>query len=211
MVRQIVKPLVFLLAFAAVVSAGCQPLFRAGYPSRPGDPVVMARPQLHIADRWEHRDDDGRIFDDMVVAVSDDMTTLLDSEGCARDVPHDILSPPLAWRNCPGRSDGVQSVSANGAMWPLRPDSRVIYDIAGHNLSGEQWHLTRECAVVGEVEIQVAAGEVDAWRVDCEDPWRHTIWYLAPEIGRDVLRMETDRREGTVRRLQLVNFEPGGF
>lgn len=125
-------------------------------------------------------------------------------EGC-RWVNTEIFDPVAEWSgpDCTA-AEGAQTVTPReGQLWPLQVGRTKSWDFQGRNVAGATWSGTRTCSVVAAETVRLEDREIDAFKVECDDPLRLSRSWFAPELGHIVYQTELAKRNNalTVRRL----------
>ena len=124
--------------------------------------------------------------------------------GCSWTNDGDFFSPSSSWDNCgtsPNWNKGrTQQVSSEGTLWPLEVGNKASWKVTDYsNITGEKGSTgTRNCEVKSVVNITVAMGDIDAYKVVCSRDYGNRVvtrtWYMNPELGEvKFLRKRSDK------------------
>ncbi len=114
------------------------------------------------------------------------------SNGCSWEGLEDPISPPASWWDCNKNPDWFKGENRNltkkGEIWPLKVGNVASFRFVQANAHGQaQGKRTRKCDVMSQVNIDVAIGNVDAYKVRCvqkHGDWSRTqYWYFSPEFS----------------------------
>lgn len=142
--------------------------------------------QLVEGEVFQWQQADGDIRETEVLAVSDGMATLRDSDGCTWTQRTGGFPPSTEWSNCQD-SSGSHDLTREGNIFPLTVGATETWRFTGRNNRGDTWEGERVCNVTEAVQVTVPAGTFDTYHVVCNDPWRVREWYIASETQRPVL------------------------
>lgn len=112
--------------------------------------------------------------------------------------------------NMDGRSGSQQFATTQDFLFPLQAGSTARTTYTGSDSNGSSWDGTKVCSVVDTVNITIAAGAFDTYKIVCQqggngwadgdgDPWNTETFYFAPSVGLVVFARErnADNREQT--------------
>jgi len=112
--------------------------------------------------------------------------------GCSWVESDDMFSPSSSWDGCSTDPNWVRGkntgITQTGKLWPLVVGNTASYDYTQFNAKGEnRGKRRRTCKVHSFVNITVASGSQDVYKVSCvrrNGDWsQETTWYLNPEVG----------------------------
>lgn len=138
------------------------------------------------------------------------------SSGCTWENQGDLVSPATSWSNCGGSGEWKSGKNVNikkkGALWPLVVGNKVTYTYNQVNAFGKQQPKTKmSCKVAGVANIDVAAGNVDVYKVEClrrKDTWSLTrIFYFSPEMNEEVKFVRSTSDDGVTRNVEALRVE----
>ena len=114
--------------------------------------------------------------------------------GCSWTNDGTIFSPSLTWDNCgknpEWKSGRIELISSSGSLWPLELGNTASWKYTDYStVNGKKGSIkTRKCEVVGVVNITVAQGDLDTYKVQCKHRTgggntMTRTWYMHPEKG----------------------------
>jgi len=177
----------------------------------------MEQPEL-IAQRYHQLDklNGQERFYERVDVQSDGTHMGNTSDGCSWEGADDLFSPAITWNNCGSSDEWKNGENANltkkGEIWPLVVGNQVSFSYDQINALGKNTgKKTRKCEVLSQVKIDVAAGNLDTYKVRCvrrKGDWSQTqIWYFSPEMNSDVKYVRSSSSEGIEVDHELVRIE----
>ena len=134
-----------------------------------------------------------------VVGINNDRITWLSNQGARIVTSNNPLLPSYEWIS-ENDGQGKRLISdMDGELFPLKKGNKSTFrstvSIAGQP---SQWSFGWHCAVLGEVNLTVPAGNFNAFSIACARDGSDTItYYYAPELGYYV-RMEIGGNRGSV-------------
>ena len=138
------------------------------------------------------------------------------SDGCSWEDSGDPVSPAASWSDCGNNPDWSKGenrkLTKKGEIWPLEVGNAATYEFVQVNAHGEsQGKTARKCKVLSQVNIDVAVGNVDAYKVRCirkQGDWsRTTFWYFSPEYSAAVKYVNRTSGNGLEDDHEMVRIE----
>lgn len=138
------------------------------------------------------------------------------SDGCSWTGWGELIAPPMSWNNCgdnPQWNSGEnRDIKKNGEIWPLVLGNTVKYTYTQVDANGKSHgKRTRKCKVVEQVNLDISAGVVDAFKITCtrtNGSYKRTQHvYFSPELNAEVKYVESDSNDGVKRNLEYLRME----
>lgn len=166
----------------------------------------MAMPEIHVGDQETWRNKKGEEWTRTIVAVDEGTVTFEDSDGCMFTRRQEVFADWVEWKNCGSDGKGT-AVLTKGEVWPLEKGKKWRYKFTGANDNGRKYKYRTKCRVKEQIRVKVAAGEFDTHHVICTAGRIKKHYYVAPEIGTNVMytRKDTSGRQKATSR-ELVSF-----
>ena len=153
---------------------------------------------------------------DITEVRSDGSFAGINQNGCSWENYGDLVSPALSWTNCSDdpewHSGENRDIKKKGEIWPLAVGNKVSYTYAQINARGENTgRTTRKCKVDDIVNIGVAAGQLDTYKVTCKrvkGSWSQThVFYFSPEFNSSTKYVRSSSSEGVQSDRELLRIE----
>ena len=144
-------------------------------------------------------------FYERTVLREDGTYSGVNNNGCQYEAMGDLVSPALSWSGCNGNpkwsSGENKNMEKQGEIWPLKVGNQVSYRYTQVNALGEEQAPTAmKCKVLAQVNIDVASGNHDAFKVRCirrKSDWSATrIYYFSPELGVELKFVKSTSSKG---------------
>jgi hypothetical protein len=175
-------------------------------------PVVVARRvyQMDLLTGVEESIDYGD-------SQSDGSYMAIKSNGCTWTNDGDLVAPATSWGNCGGSGQWGSGKNINmekkGVLWPLAVGNKISYSYNQVDAYGDKKSKTKmTCKVSGTANIEVAAGNLDVYKVEClrrKDTWSQSrVFYFSPELQEEVKFVSRTSDEGINRNVELTRVEP---
>ena len=153
-------------------------------------------PEIAIGDTYVF---DNPITSWEVVDVTNDRITWVSNQGARIITSNNPLLPSYEWIS---QSDGQGKrliSDVKGDLFPLKQGNKTTFrSTVSINDQPSQWSFSWNCAILGEVNVTVPAGNFNAFSVVCARDASDTItYYYAPELGYYV-RMEVGGNKGSI-------------
>ena len=134
-----------------------------------------------------------------VVDVTNDRITWVSNQGARIITSNNPLLPSYEWIS---QSDGQGKrliSDVKGELFPLKKGNKTTFrSTVSINDQPSQWSFSWNCAILGEVNVTVPAGNFNAFSIVCARDASDTItYYYAPELGYYV-RMEIGGNRGSI-------------
>lgn len=194
-----------LIPALALLAAGCAPEVKTEAVQSLLEPMQKRLPLAGDTVVW---DDDGTQFSRTVTKVSADSLIKEDSRGCAFTSGLGF-EPSTSWTNCTPFTDGAQSYTTEGEIFPLAVGNTVRYQVDGSNANGDKWQNDVLCKVEGTARVTVPAGSFDTYHVRCEHQFTRRDYYVSPELGETMLFRRLRKSRNEVTTFRMVSFQPG--
>lgn len=126
------------------------------------------------------------------------------SNGCTyTKTNNNTFAPSVKFEGCSG-STGTQTIqSKSGALFPLEVGNTASWSITGKG-GGNTWETTNRCEVVETVNLNVPAGNYNAFRVVCRDSWNTRTYFYAPDVSTNVAFVRMHKNRGKEADSKLV-------
>lgn len=186
------------------LAAACAPKIETQPVSAALEPMPERAPVVGDTTVWA--EGDGQITR-TVAQVSAGQALVEDSAGCSFTSAG--FAPSTTWKNCDPFTDGSQSYTVEGDLFPLQVGNTASYAVKGSNVDGGDWETVRTCSVKGTAQVTVPAGTFDTYHVTCNDQFTTRDFYVAPEIQQTVLFRRLRQRQNETTVQKLVSFTPG--
>lgn len=180
------------------------------------EPMAMPVPQTQV--RYHQKDiKKGADRSFQINSVNDDGSVQgVSNEDCSWTDRADPVSPGINWNKCVDDPDWhsgtVKGLVSKGSLWPLEVGNTASYKfqfVDANGKAGSPNH--RRCKVEGVVNIDVAIGNVDAYKVVCKrskGDWNQTrIWYFSPEYQVSVKYTKISSSDGIEDDRELARVE----
>lgn len=139
-------------------------------------------------------------------------------KGCQWQATDDVMTPTSAWANCGSNPEWQagehKDMVKSGEIWPLAVGNKVSYSYFQVNARGNQQpeKVTRTCEVKNTVNIDVAAGNLDTFKVVCvrkKGDWSKT-WtvYYSPALAQHVKFVRQSSNNGIEHNVEYLRSEP---
>ncbi len=157
---------------------------------------LLNLPHITIGDTY--------VFNNPVVAweavdVKNKRITWVSNHGARIVTSSNPLLPSFEWIS-EGDGEGKRLISdVTGGLFPLKIGNEMSFR-STVSLKGQkaQWNFTWECAILGEAEIEIPAGNFNTFKITCARDGTDVItYYFAPTLGYYV-RMETGGKKGAL-------------
>ena len=194
--------------FTTTALAGCATTATNTIPENPSTvelaPMEMPEVEPKRFHQLDKQNDTERYFEHTTVNT-DGTHKGRSHNGCSWHSPNDPFAPAFKWEGCgsnPEWSSGEnRNQSKEGEMWPLAVGNQATYRYEQLNALGEsQGKTSKTCKVMSQVNIDVAYGNVDAYKVQCKrrkGDWSRTqVWYFVPELGMPVKYVNATSSKG---------------
>lgn len=152
-----------------------------------------------------------------ILSVNDNGTNAgVNHTGCEWVGSGDIIGPAVSWESCGGSGEWSSGENRNltkvGDIWPLAKGNKMAFTYQQVNSRGEvQQKTKRSCKVNGQVNIDTALGNMDAFKVTCvrrKDTWSKTrVYYFNPDYAYAVKYVESSSSEGIERDAEFLREE----
>lgn len=143
----------------------------------------MAQPELPPVGRQTHTLWNGKEQVNTVTEVGSERVSGESSDGCKYSYIPGLFAPSVSWTNCDGHTGTREILDRKGDIWPLQTGRKFSYRTSGKDANrGDTWKRSYKCKV-DERRIEVAAGEFDAYRVECSSSDDKRRWWVSPELG----------------------------
>ncbi|MCH9844938.1 MAG: SPOR domain-containing protein [Alphaproteobacteria bacterium] len=153
-------------------------------------------PEVAIGDTYVF---DNPITSWEVVDISNDRITWVSNQGARIITSDNPLLPSYEWIS-ESDGQGKRLISdVKGDLFPLKKGNKTTFR-STVSIGGQpsQWSFSWNCAILGEVNVTVPAGNFNAFSIVCARDASDTItYYYAPELGYYV-RMEIGGNRGSV-------------
>ncbi|MCH9853484.1 MAG: SPOR domain-containing protein [Alphaproteobacteria bacterium] len=153
-------------------------------------------PEVAIGDTYVF---DNPITSWEVIDITNDRITWVSNQGARIITSNNPLLPSYEWIS-ENDGQGKRLISdMQGELFPLQKGNKSTFR-STVSIDGQpsQWSFKWNCAIIGEVNITVPAGNFNAFRVACARDASDTItYYYAPELGYYV-RMEIGGNRGAI-------------
>jgi len=175
-------------------------------------PTIQAKQRIHEVDNLKAENS----YYDYIELNADGSQSGLNKNGCSWDGLGDLISPALTWKNCsddPEWHSGKNSdMTKKGEIWPLIVGNTVSYTYTQINALGKSTgRKTRKCKVQDVVNIDVAAGTLDTYKVVCKrskGSWSEKqTWYFSPKLQSSVKYVRSSSSEGVTRDTEYLRSE----
>lgn len=191
------KPLIEELALTEPMPTIDRPVFQVGMTTHQVDPNTGEKSSWRIESIAENGEIDS-----------------ISSDGCEWRKDPEWFPGVLKWNNCgtdPKWKSGTREIlSSEGSLWPLAVGNTVRYKYRIVNAAGKKKLQSEVCDVKTAAHINVAIGEIDAYRIDCErrnGDWSQTrSWYWSPEHG-EVKYVRRNSDDGVKRNVDVTRKE----
>lgn len=136
------------------------------------------------------------------------------SDGSSFNAGRNFVMPPSSWDQPSGPGSTTVHVRQKN-LWPIRPGSRLKFDVTTAGPSGLVAERQWTCMPQGKRKVTVPAGTFDTQVITCErsgigdGEWRYRTWFYAPAARHYVRRVDRFN-DGTIRAVGLVAIRPGG-
>jgi hypothetical protein len=154
-----------------------------------GDLPVIEAPAEYPEGTVIHAIVDGERSTQELIAKEGTRETWRRDDGCTftRDSRYDrVFSPAVSWQDC-NSTGTIRIREKEGGLWPMQVGVTVSYDAVGNTQGGgSNWSADYDCEVTGTARIEVAAGTLDTYKVECRTPWRRMTSYVAPGLRQTV-------------------------
>jgi len=136
--------------------------------------------------------------------------------GCNWTTIGDWVSPSPSWKDCSKdpkwHSGENRNLTKKGEIWPLKVGNSVSYSYKQINAQGiDTGKKTRKCKVTDSVNIDVAAGNLDTYKIVCkriDGSWSETqTFYFSPETRSPVKYVRTTSSEGITRDTEFLRYQ----
>ncbi len=153
-------------------------------------------PEVAIGDTYVF---DNPITSWEVVDIQNDRITWVSNQGARIITSNNPLLPSYEWIS---QSDGQGKrliSDMKGELFPLKKGNKTTFrSTVSINDQPSQWSFSWNCAILGEVNVTVPAGNFNAFSIVCARDASDTItYYYAPELGYYV-RMEIGGNKGSI-------------
>ncbi len=153
-------------------------------------------PEIAIGDTYIF---DNPITSWEVVDIVNDRISWVSNQGARIITSNNPLLPSYEWIS-ENDGQGKRLISdMQGDLFPLKKGNKTTFR-STVSIDGQpsQWSFSWNCAILGEVNVTVPAGNFNAFSIACARDASDTItYYYAPELGYYV-RMEIGGNRGTV-------------
>ncbi len=153
-------------------------------------------PEVAIGDTYVF---DNPITSWEVVDVTNDRITWVSNQGARIITSNNPLLPSYEWIS-ESDGQGKRLISdVKGDLFPLKKGNKTTFrSTVSIDDQPSQWSFSWNCAILGEVNVTVPAGNFNAFSIVCARDASDTItYYYAPELGYYV-RMEIGGNRGSV-------------
>lgn len=152
-----------------------------------------------------------------ILSINDDGTYAgVNQNGCEWVGSGELVAPAVSWGSCGGSGEWSSGEHRNltkvGELWPLAKGNKVAFTYQQVNSRGEVKPKTkRSCKVNGQVNIDTALGNMDAFKVTCvrrKDTWSKTrVYYFNPDYAYAVKFVESSSGNGIERDVEFLREE----
>lgn len=139
-----------------------------------------------------------------------------DTQGCSWQSSQLFFAPATSWKGCgdnPQWTNGEnQNMTQDGELWPLEVGKKQTHRYTQVDAKGESsGKKARTCTVVSQVNLDVPAGNFDAYKVSCRRQdgnwWQTNVWYISPELQASVKYVKRSSSKGLETDEELVRIE----
>jgi len=174
-------------------------------------PALVAQ-RIHQIDKKNGEE----LYYERIDINADGSNTGRNSKGCSWEGNGDLIAPALSWKDCGSNPEWIKGENRNltkkGEIWPLEVGNEVTYRYTQVNALGkEKGRKTRKCKVASQVNVDVASGNHDAFKVVCkrqDGDWSQTrVWYFSPATQSAVKFIRSSSSNGVESDHELVKTE----
>jgi len=175
-------------------------------------PVIAKNLRVHEIDTLK---DEERYYD-FFDAKENGVFSGRNKDGCSWDTSGDWVSPAVLWEGCGKDPDWLSGENRDmvkkGEIWPLAVGNKVSYSFNQINAAGvNTGRKTRICKVSEVVNIDVAAGNLDTYKVVCRrssGSWSQTqTFYFSPETRSVVKFIRSTSSDGITWNTEFLRYE----
>lgn len=175
-------------------------------------PVLTENVRVHQINKLKSED----TYYDILTIEADGSHTAKSSNGCEWSNTDQHVSPALTWTTCSSNAEWHSGENRNqklkGELWPLKVGNKASFSFNQINAQGKDTgRRTRKCEVADQVNIAIAAGNFDTYKVVCtrsQNQWSTTrVYYFSPEYDHAVKFVRSSSDNGVESDSELIRIE----
>ena len=180
-------------------------LFKAPPKVTQAEPLPPAPQPIYAPGYTYVYNQDGELVQEQVVSVSPDRVVWTNDKGLIWTTSTNIVTPPISWSSDAELGRGRQTIIGNPhLLFPLQEGKQVAFGVRGNSENVPTgWRDENKCAVIGQTDVTVSAGQFTTFRIDCQRRDFVASLFYAPIVQHFVLRVR--KFEANESRKELVS------
>ncbi|MEQ8286261.1 hypothetical protein [Thalassospira sp.] len=165
--------------------------------------LSLAKPSLSVGDSYTYYRNGDKETQTITAENADGFVFTVtegDDIGCVTEGAGDI-NPETKWTNC-GGSNGTQTITKTGDIWPLKVGNTMTYDITGADDKGT-WSATRNCVVDGIAMVTLGTKTVPTYEVVCKDASNTRTWFYSPDNKWPIKFTKVHKKRGLTENFEI--------
>lgn len=123
-----------------------------------------------------------------------------DDVGCVTEGAG-FISPETKWSDC-GGSNGTQTITKTGEIWPLKVGKIMTFDVNGTD-GKDTWSTTRNCVVEGVAMVTLGTKTIPTYEVVCKDTSNTRTWFYSPDNKWPIKFTKVHKKRGLTENYEL--------